>query len=379
MLKGLQDNNDGTYSCAFEVTATADTISQVPKAVTLNVELNGRHVKGSPFQPILEKPDNTWEVVPAGYVEKHTVSAVPAAVDEPPQPPYSPTEARQQFQGSLTSPLASPSNYERTAFNTAPNLKPAFGRDDSGNASFNRSAPIQSTNPNTPMSPSEAPSGALSAGISKLAIAREKARARKHGAGKSDMDSLANTPALPQESEAQSVPTGMGVPSDLSADEQGIWNSALSLMRDPQVLPMFEGVSSHLMLVFDNYCTGSGSKAANGVVVKTLALGASGGQHKGALQMAMDYDVVPSFLTKKEVRSCYNVVSRMNQGGDGAVSVGLGFGGFIQFLGLLAIRGLSKQTFQNLYPTNVKKVGVLLDMWGFGDPIKLQMLAKGKK
>lgn len=68
VLKGLQDNNNGTYSCAFEVTATSDTISQVPKAVTLNVELNGHHVKGSPFQPILEKPDNAWEVVPTQHL-----------------------------------------------------------------------------------------------------------------------------------------------------------------------------------------------------------------------------------------------------------------------------------------------------------------------
>ena len=33
LLKGLQDNGDGTYSCAFEVTATADTVAQVPNAV----------------------------------------------------------------------------------------------------------------------------------------------------------------------------------------------------------------------------------------------------------------------------------------------------------------------------------------------------------
>jgi hypothetical protein len=225
------------------------------------------------------------------------------------------------------------------------------------------------------MSPSEAPSP--TGGMSKLAIAREKARARKHGATKSsDMASLANTPALPQEIEEENVPAGMNAPTDLSTEEQAIWNAALSLMRDSQVLPMFESKSSQLMLVFDNYCTGSSSKG--GRAVKTLALGASGGQHRGALQMAMDYDVVPSFLTKKEVRSCYNVVSRMSQGGDGDTSVGLGFGGFIQLLGLLAIRGLSKQTFQNLYPTHAKKVGVLLDMWGFGDPIKLQMMAKGR-
>jgi len=372
VLKGLQDNNNGTYSCAFEVTATSDTISQVPHAVTLNVELNGHHVKGSPFQPNLEKPDNAWEVVPDVQLQQ----SAPAVADEVPQPLVSPTDARQQFQGSLASPLASPSNYSRTPFDTAPNLKPSFQGGTSFNDSLSKSAPIQSVNPSSPMSPSEVSVTKATIGMSKLAIAREKARARKHGTNKSDMDSLANTPALPQETVEDSAPSGMSAPGDLSGEEQTIWNSALSLMRDSQVLPLFESKSTQLMLVFDNYCTGSSSKG--GRAVKTLALGASGGQHKGALQMAIDYDVVPSFLTKKEIRSCYNVVSRMGQGGDGAASAGLDFGGFIQLLGLLAIRGLSKQTFQNLYPTNVKKVGVLLDMWGFGDPIKLQMMAKGR-
>ena len=76
VLKGLQDNNDGTYSCAFEVTATADTISQVPKAVTLNVELQGKHLPGSPFQPMLARPDQGWEVVSQGLQEYQTTSAL---------------------------------------------------------------------------------------------------------------------------------------------------------------------------------------------------------------------------------------------------------------------------------------------------------------
>ena len=63
VLKGLQDNSNGSYSCAFEVTATADTIAQVPRAVTLNVQLNGNHLPGSPFSPSLESADGSWEVV----------------------------------------------------------------------------------------------------------------------------------------------------------------------------------------------------------------------------------------------------------------------------------------------------------------------------
>ena len=94
--------------------------------------------------------------------------------------------------------------------------------------------------------------------------------------------------------------------------------------------------------------------------------------------MAMDFDIVPAFLTKKEVKSCFNVVCRMTQS-NGSLKVGLDFGCFIQLLGLLAIRGLSKKAFQNLYPTNVEKVDVLLQMWGFSDPVKLQMFSDEKR
>jgi len=99
------------------------------------------------------------------------------------------------------------------------------------------------------------------------------------------------------------------------------------------------------------------------------------GTKKGAVHMAVDYDIVPSFLTKREVKSCFNVVSRM-QSAAGS-STGLDFSGFIQLLGLLAVVSLSKPSFQHLYPSNNAKVGVLLEMWGFSDPIKLQMVQRG--
>tara|TARA_B110000305_G_C19153711_1_gene499272 strand:- start:13 stop:726 length:714 start_codon:yes stop_codon:yes gene_type:complete len=170
------------------------------------------------------------------------------------------------------------------------------------------------------------------------------------------------------------IVSSAGVPTNLMDHEKPIWDAAIELMRDPVILPMFEAHSSHLMLIFDAYSHGKGR--SEGHQVKTLPLMGPTGTKKGAIVMAGNYDIVPSFLSKKEVKSCYSVVALMQSGKSGG---GLDFSGFIQLLGLLAVVSLSKPSFQHLYPSNGSKVGVLLEMWGFSDPIKLQMMIRGKQ
>jgi hypothetical protein len=368
ILKGLQDNSDGTYSCAFEVTATADTIAQVPDAVTINVQIGGKHLPGSPFKPNLEPPDGNWEVVDEGK------SALPV-------PPISPNKGRT----ALSSPMSSPTNKlpVQTGGQPSPFKSPASRHKDGGLMSTVMGASYNSNNPSSPMPPAEQSSPPILSGHGtgaqnhstkgKLAAARAKAHAtqkRKTMLSSKSLSPMAKSPPKAN----LTVDTGAGganaPPSDLNGEEKIVWNSALGLMSDPQVLPLFESHSSHLMLVFDYYSGDSGK--SSGRAVKTLALGASAGQHKGGLQLCLDYDIVPSFLTKKEVRSAYTVVSRM-MGGGAAKADGLDFGGFIQLLGLLSVMALGKPNFQHMYPSNAKKVGVLLDVWGLADPIRLQM------
>ncbi|GMH83186.1 hypothetical protein TL16_g09514 [Triparma laevis f. inornata] len=371
-FEGLQDNSDGTYSCAFEVTATADTIAQVPDAVTINVQIGGKHLPGSPFKPRLEPPEGNWEVVDEGK------SALPIS-------PVSPKNGR----SALTSPMSSPNNKLPVQTGGQP-LSP-FGKSptrpkDGGLLSTIIGASYNSNNPSSPMPPAEQSSPPVLAGHGsgaqnhstkgKLAAARAKAHATQKrktllsSKPLSPMNSLKKSP--PKANNNLTVETGAGganaAPSDLNGEEKACWNSALGLMSDPQVLPLFESHSSHLMLVFDYYSGSSGS--SNGRSVKTLSLGGSAGTHKGGLQLCLDYDIVPSFLTKKEVRSAYTVVNRMM---GGSTDLGLDFGGFIQLLGLLSVMALGKPNFQHMYPSNAKKVGVLLDVWGLADPIRLQM------
>ena len=52
----------------------------------------------------------------------------------------------------------------------------------------------------------------------------------------------------------------------------------------------------------------------------------------------------------------------------------LDYNGFIEVLSRIAIVALSKPVFSHLYPTEADKIGVLLEMWGVADPLKLQQV-----
>ena len=58
----------------------------------------------------------------------------------------------------------------------------------------------------------------------------------------------------------------------------------------------------------------------------------------------------------------------------GNTGTGLDKDWYIRLLGLMAVRALSKPSFQHLYPTYQAKVSVLLEMWGLADPVKLNMV-----
>jgi len=417
VLKGLQDNNDGTYNCAFEVTATADTVAQVPNAVRMNVTLNGTHLPGSPFVPRLEAPDGNWEVVhqPTNGASAPEVAPVPPTLSSSGMsPPLAPppnqtvmpvlgigTEKHEQQRvleeqvkiQSQQDQLLEQQQAQQLALlmqqqeQESMMLNSFEGDYDTGG--FNVSAlqplsPTKSTSglgaqASAPISPSQ------SSSMSRLAMASARAKtARNNRSG--DQRNLPGGKNVPNPEKVMSALTSTrnagdlvsssgGSPEGLSEAEMPVWESALSLMRDPLILPMFEAHGSHLMLIFDSYSHGKTRLTDGKHTVKTLPLMGPTGTKKGAVHMAVDYDIVPSFLTKREVKSCFNVVSRM-QSAAGS-STGLDFSGFIQLLGLLAVVSLSKPSFQHLYPSNNAKVGVLLEMWGFSDPIKLQMVQRG--
>ena len=50
----------------------------------------------------------------------------------------------------------------------------------------------------------------------------------------------------------------------------------------------------------------------------------------------------------------------------------LTYPGFVEALARVALAALSKPSFEHLYPTAREKVSVLLEMWGVGDPQRLE-------
>ena len=83
------------------------------------------------------------------------------------------------------------------------------------------------------------------------------------------------------------------------------------------------------------------------------------------IRLAQDYDITPTFLTRKELRSIYRRSCMDSQ-------VGMKYNDFTNGLALIAVTALSKPMFAHLYSTKLAKVDVLLNMWGVADATKLE-------
>lgn len=83
------------------------------------------------------------------------------------------------------------------------------------------------------------------------------------------------------------------------------------------------------------------------------------------IRLAQDYDITPTFLTRKELRSIYRKSCMDAQ-------VGMKYNDFTNGLALIAVTALSKPMFAHLYATKLAKLEVLLNMWGVADATKLE-------
>jgi hypothetical protein len=54
-LKSLQDNGDGTYLCSFLAQSPAELNYYASNTLMIQVTLNGKHIFGSPFRPVIEE------------------------------------------------------------------------------------------------------------------------------------------------------------------------------------------------------------------------------------------------------------------------------------------------------------------------------------
>lgn len=122
--------------------------------------------------------------------------------------------------------------------------------------------------------------------------------------------------------------------------------------------------------------------------------GSSGMTFSVFSQMAKDFDVVPTFFTKRDIRqvfvdacAAHLSMSPQTPGKSSgsmdsdhiAMTETLSYAGFVEALGRIALIALDKPAFERLYPSAVDKVSVLLEMWGFGDPKKLEEIVAEKR
>ena len=114
------------------------------------------------------------------------------------------------------------------------------------------------------------------------------------------------------------------------------------------VMSLFQQHNAQLTNVFKFY-------AGNGNSVLTW---------QAVLALGQDFDIIPTFMTRKEMKAVYSGVA--------GAKVGVDFGGFVEAMGNCVLEALSKPAFAHLYPTDAAKVTVLLETWGLADAQKLR-------
>lgn len=83
------------------------------------------------------------------------------------------------------------------------------------------------------------------------------------------------------------------------------------------------------------------------------------------------FDICPTFLTKRELHVIFSESLLASQSGPTEVHT-LSYPGFLEALARIALVALSKPVFEDLYPRMMDKLSVLLEMWGVGDPRRLE-------
>lgn len=115
--------------------------------------------------------------------------------------------------------------------------------------------------------------------------------------------------------------------------------------------------------VFTHYSRGSGRITASQFV-----------------RLMKDYDIISTFTSSGETKKVFAEAADANgevPGEDGKLR--LGFAGFVEALGRMALVTLSKPTFSGLYPTAHEKLGVMLDVWSLGSADRLAEVKEATK
>lgn len=162
------------------------------------------------------------------------------------------------------------------------------------------------------------------------------------------------------------APTTTALALSDNASEGSRGDAAASSSRrnpfDSEITAMFNSKARELKRIFRTYSAFQDAPSNS----KQVTL-------PGFLACWVDFEICPTFISKKEVESVYRkrITSQQLSGMD--------FPLFVECLGLVAFAALDKQPLCGMYPTPAKKIGVLLHMWRFGDSVALDHIVKKHK
>ena len=160
---------------------------------------------------------------------------------------------------------------------------------------------------------------------------------------------------------------------------------------EPDVMALFDRYRKPLYALFQHYAAATATAAMSGgdvaadqndAVTSQLAASGSMVDAKRFAALFVDYDVAPTFMTRKELKTIFTSTAAAHAASDvtGGTSASLlTYAGFIEALGRSALTALSKPAFVHIYPSARDKVGVLLEMWRLGDPSKLAEVVRRPK
>lgn len=152
-------------------------------------------------------------------------------------------------------------------------------------------------------------------------------------------------PPPPPAELAAPASTPAPAPAPAPATAPGVKSQAI-LSASDEANALMQKHRAQLRRLFDNYATGGS------VIFASF------------LELCADFDLYPTFLDKDGIQACFRIGTS-----NGAHA---NFDNFVAALYQLASDALSKKMFQDIYPRDVDKVGVLLTLWALADPAKLE-------
>lgn len=156
-------------------------------------------------------------------------------------------------------------------------------------------------------------------------------------------------------------------------EEIQMWETTRAALQSTEVLSRLTAGLAVLKEVFE-------LQAETVEGLRLMRLVSTGSSTAGLYYLLETYDVVPAYLSSREVKMAYALItsaqrylktpSSMAGGG-----VGIDFIHFVKYLVMVSIFALSKATTLNsLYGTNEAKIDVMLMKWGLADKLKLQLV-----